>query len=195
MAGEWGQVAQPLQAHTADLDEALALVSSVYCSHRLQLAAQQRQVNTRLQVAPAYRSSLVSLAYGAEVAVDAGNFDGMFLVMKCVSGWGTVEQAGESRRWEKGDILPVSMNRPTRFHFNGEFEQISLRPDRERLQALGLALPLHAVHARDDQQENEAQRHVDRIAGDGRERGVHFRLRRVGLHGIPAGEVARDAEG
>ena len=64
MAGEWGQVAQPLQAHTADLDEALALVSSVYCSHRLQLAAQQRQVNTRLQVAAAYRSSLVSLAYG-----------------------------------------------------------------------------------------------------------------------------------
>lgn len=136
MAGELGQVARPLQAHTADLDEALALVSSVYCSHRLQLAAHQRQVNTRLCVAPAYGSSLVSLAYGAEVAVDAGNFDGIFLVMKCVSGWGTVEQAGECRRWEKGDILPVSMNRPTRFHFNGEFEQISLRPDRERLQAL-----------------------------------------------------------
>ncbi len=133
--GATGFFAHELQKRTSDVDEALELVSSVYCPHSLSLGAHQRQINTHLRVVPTSSSMIVHLNYGAEVDIDAGNHT-MFLMMRCAAGWGTVEQAGCKSHWGPGDILPVSMNRETRFHFSGEFEQISLRPDRERLQAL-----------------------------------------------------------
>ncbi len=121
---------------TQDLDEAMHLVRSVYCPHDLVLGSGQRRINTQLSVDKGHQTSIVQLAYGADVAVDAGNFDNIFLVMKCLSGWGQVSQDSDSRRWGGGDILPVSTNRATRFEFSAAFEQISIRPDKQRLQTL-----------------------------------------------------------
>ena len=39
-------------------------------------------------------------------------------------------------QWGSGNILPVSTNRHTRFEFSAAFEQISIRPDKQRLQTL-----------------------------------------------------------
>lgn len=79
---------------------------------------------------------MVALAYGADVRVNAGNFKDIFLFMKCTAGQGSVRQNGARQHWCPGDIVPVSMNRATEFIFNREFSQISLRPDKNRLQAL-----------------------------------------------------------
>ena len=125
-----------LSQRTQDLDEAMELVRSVYCPHDLVLGAGQRRINTQLSVERAQNTAIVQLAYGADVVVDAGHFDDIFLVMKCLSGWGQVVQDGERMQWGGGNILPVSTNRPTQFEFSAAFEQISIRPDKQRLQAL-----------------------------------------------------------
>lgn len=112
------------------------MVGAIYCPHELRLSPLQRSVDTRLSVAQAHRSSLVTLAYGADVRVNAGNFDDIFLFMKCTTGQGSVRQNDDRQCWRAGDIVPVSMNRATEFIFHREFSQISLRPDKSHLQAL-----------------------------------------------------------
>ena len=130
------QAHNPQQQRTRDLDEAMRLVGQVYCPHTLRLRPLQRSVDARLSVAAADGGALVSLAYGAEVEVDAGHFDDIFLIMQCTGGHGSVRQDGELQHWGQGSVMPVSMNRATQFRFERSFTQTSLRPDARRLQAL-----------------------------------------------------------
>lgn len=125
-----------LSKRTQDLDEAMSMVRSVYCPHSLALGSGQRSISTQLSVTQGHQTPIVQLAYGADVVVDAGNFDDIFLIMQCLSGWGKVRQGNDCGQWSVGDILPVSTNRSTRFDFTAQFEQISIRPDKQRLQNL-----------------------------------------------------------
>ncbi|MBP0625274.1 AraC family transcriptional regulator [Cupriavidus consociatus] len=133
------------QSQTRDLDEAIRLINGIYCPHSLTLGNGQRSIDTRLSVKETHRTSIVRLAYGADVTVDAGEFDNLFLIMKCEAGSGSVRQCGTKRSWGVGDILPVSANRPTDFHFGAGFSQLTIRPDKERLEALCAQWVGHAL--------------------------------------------------
>jgi len=120
---------------THDLDEAIHAVGAVYCPHELHLDRRARALDTRLSATEARPLALVQLAYGARVEVDAGEFPGLFLFMRCTAGEGTVSQGNRSATWRAGTTIPVSAGRPTRFDFGASFEQITFRPDTVTLEA------------------------------------------------------------
>lgn len=128
---------QGAQWRTADLDEAIRHVSNVYSHHALQMDRHARSLNMRLSsldAAPA--GSVVSLAYGADVEVDATDLPDLYLIMTCSKGDGAVMQGRSRAEWTDGVTLPVSANVATRFQFAENFEQQSFRPDAAALNAL-----------------------------------------------------------
>jgi AraC-like DNA-binding protein len=79
--------------------------------------------------------SLVDLAYGARVVVDAGEFPDLYLFMRCTGGEGVVYQGAGQSAWHPGTTVPVSAWHRTRFDFSPGFEQSTFRPGTEALEA------------------------------------------------------------
>lgn len=125
-----------MHCRTRDLDEAIQAVGSIYCPHELHLDRSARAIDARLTASNDHGTSLVKLAYGAHVDVDAGEFPGLFLFMRCTRGEGLVSQDGVSTIWRHGNTVPVSAGLRTSFEFAASFEQISLRPDTVSLESL-----------------------------------------------------------
>lgn len=122
---------------TADLDEAIQHVSSVYSRHALHLNRRAKSLSMKLSALEAAPTgSVVSLAYGADVEVDAADLPDLYLIMTCSKGGGAVTQGRSHAVWTGGLTLPVSANVRTRFHFAENFEQQSFRPDAAALNAL-----------------------------------------------------------
>lgn len=120
---------------TRDLDEAIDAVGAVYCPHELHLDRRASTLDTRLSATEAVPLSIVRLAYGARVEVDAGEFPNLFLFMRCTAGEAAVSQGNRTSAWNAGATIPVSAGRLTRFDFGPSFEQITLRPDATALEA------------------------------------------------------------
>ncbi|MGB3431217.1 AraC family transcriptional regulator [Achromobacter sp.] len=119
------------------MEEAISHVSAVYAAHGLSLGRRANRIDMRLEACGLEQgASMVKLAYGADVDVDAADFPDLFLVMTCVNGNGSVTQADSRAAWRSGLTLPVSANISTRFHFDPHFEQISFRPDAAAISAL-----------------------------------------------------------
>lgn len=125
-----------MHCRTRDLDEATQAVGSIYCPHELHLDRRTRAIDARLTASNDRGTSLVQLAYGAQVDVDAGECPGLFLFMRCTRGEGIVRQDGVTTIWRHGSTVPVSAGLRTSFEFAASFEQISLRPDTASLENL-----------------------------------------------------------
>jgi AraC-like DNA-binding protein len=123
-----------MHIQTRDLEEAVHAVGSVYCPHELQLDRRASLLDTRLTASTVGNTSVVKLAYGAHVTVDAGTFPDLYLFMRCVNGDGLVRHGTTSAAWFPGTTIPVSAGRQTRFDFGSNFVQATFRPDADALQ-------------------------------------------------------------
>jgi len=121
---------------THDLDEATHAVAQVYCPHELVLKRTERALDAALETLGPSQQPIVRLQYGAAVAVDAGRFPRLFLVMTCTRGKGFVSQEKRSREWFAGTTLPVSAGLGTKFEFGREFAQTTVRLDVDLLERL-----------------------------------------------------------
>ncbi len=121
---------------TYDLDEARRAVAEVYCPHELVLKRTERTLDAALELSGPPQQPIVKLRYGAAVSVDAGRFDRLFLIMTCTRGRGVVSQEGRSRDWHVGTTLPVSAGLGTKFEFEREFAQTTVRLDVDLLERL-----------------------------------------------------------
>lgn len=122
--------------HTHDLEEAVQSVQQVYCAHRLRLRQVAKAIDTDLAISGPSTWPVVRLSYGARVDVDAGDFKDLFLIMRCLAGEGGVRQDSSTQRWQPGRTIPVSANRGTAFEFGIDFSQVTIRPDKGRLESL-----------------------------------------------------------
>jgi hypothetical protein len=100
----------PIRTH--DLDEAIAAVAQVYCSHELKLKRTERALDTSLGVSGSSQQPVVRLRYGAAVSVDAGHFPRLFLVMACIGGRGVAFQEACKREWTAESTLLANKDDP-----------------------------------------------------------------------------------
>lgn len=124
-----------MQYQTRDLEEAVHVVGSVYCPHELSLDRRAAHLDTRVSASATGRLSRIQLAYGAHVAVDAGEFPDLYLFMRCTFGEGAVRQGSVQTRWSPGATVPVSAWHRTQFDFSPSFSQSTFRPDTAALEA------------------------------------------------------------
>ncbi|MER5670697.1 helix-turn-helix transcriptional regulator [Pseudonocardia alni] len=118
-----------IRVETNDVDEAIGAVQRVYCPHELSLDPRARTIATRLHAQDGQGPAQVSLEYGARVRIDAGNLDGITLVMHSTRGVGRVRQRRDHVEWSGGHTVVVSGNHATGFEFDPMFAQTSLRLD------------------------------------------------------------------
>lgn len=124
-----------MHIRTHDLDEAIHAVSEVYCPHQLHLDRRATTLDTRLSVWDARTFSVVQLAYGAHVEVDAGKCTDLLLLMRCTAGDGTVWQGRNQSTWRLDSTIPVSADRFTRYDFGPGFDQTTFLPRMTALEA------------------------------------------------------------
>lgn len=125
-----------LHIHTYDLDFASKAVRQVYCPHRLTLLPGTRKVETQLDMSGPKEWPIVRLRYGAPVNVDAGDFPELFLIVRCLSGTGTMRQAHRSNAWYPGKTIPLSANLDTQLSFHKDFSKIAIKPNKLKLELL-----------------------------------------------------------
>jgi AraC-like DNA-binding protein len=121
---------------TRNLDEAIDAVTKVYCPHTIQITGPSRNVDAVLEVTRVTSQPLVELSYGVPVAVDAGNFPRLFLMMHCARGSASTSQEGQSAEWHRGQTVPFSAGFDTRLWFDRAFVQKSVRLDVDKLETL-----------------------------------------------------------
>jgi AraC-like DNA-binding protein len=120
---------------TRDLEEATQVVGSVYCPHELRLDRRASFLDASLTASVTGNASVIRLAYGAHVTVDAGEFPELYLFMRCLAGEGAVRQRTATAAWRAGVTIPVSAWRQTGFDFGASFTQVTFRPDVPALNA------------------------------------------------------------
>ncbi len=92
-------------------------------------------LDTQLSVWEARHLSVVRLAYGAHVEVDAGESPDLLLLMRCTAGEGIVCQGRNQSTWSLGLTIPVSVDRFTWYDFGASFEQTTFLLDTTALEA------------------------------------------------------------
>jgi len=120
---------------TSDFETAVDAVRDVYCAHSLKLKRTARRLDTHLDVVGSLDWPLVRLKYGAPIDVEA-DYKDLFVVQKCVAGFGTLRQGAYVAVWRPGVSLPASADVETYLDFSEDFSQISLRLNRSRLEQL-----------------------------------------------------------
>lgn len=125
-----------LKLRTADLAEAIAAVSRVYCPHEVKILGSNRGILTNLEALEQAHHRIVSLRYSAPVHIDAGNFDNLLLMMTCIEGSAQAAQGRDKARWHRGQTLPFSPNLRSYLTFDRDFAQRAVRLDIEATEAL-----------------------------------------------------------
>jgi AraC-like DNA-binding protein len=128
--------AAKLKLSTADLAEAIAAVSYVYCPHEVKILGGNRGVKTNLEALQQANHRIVSLRYSAPVDIDAGTFDHLMLMMTCVDGSAQAAQGRHKAQWHRGQTLPFSPNARSYLKFDRQFAQRSLRLDIDAMETL-----------------------------------------------------------
>jgi AraC-like DNA-binding protein len=121
---------------TRNLDEAIDAVTKVYCPHTIQITGPSRDVDAVLEVTRVTSQPLVELSYSVPVAVDAGNFPRLFLMMHCARGSASTRQESQSAEWRRGQTIPFSAGFDTQLWFDRVFVQKSVRLDVDKLETL-----------------------------------------------------------
>ena len=134
-----------LRLSTADLAEAIAAVSAIYCPHEIEILGSNRGVKTTLETLGQGHHRIVNLRYCAPVKIDAGNFDKLMLMMTCLDGSAHAAQANSKAQWHRGQTLPVSPNLGSHFKFDRAFWQRSVRLDIDWMETLCARLINYAL--------------------------------------------------
>lgn len=125
-----------LTLSTADLAEAIAAVSNIYCPHEIKIVGSNRGIKTILETVGQAHHRIVNLRYSAPVHIDAGNFHNLLLMMTCIDGSAQATQGRSKAQWHRGQTLPVSPNIPSHFKFDRTFGQQSIRLDIDWMETL-----------------------------------------------------------
>jgi AraC-like DNA-binding protein len=136
---------EKLRLRTSDLHEAIDAVTRIYCPHELYVHGSNRGLCSELEVRRAGALPIVDLRYSNRVGIDAGDFDGLMLMMSCVGGSASARQARSEASWSSGQTLPLSPGVSSQLDFDADFAQSSVRIDvglLEELCARRLAHPL-----------------------------------------------------
>jgi AraC-like DNA-binding protein len=118
---------------TRNLDEAIDVVTKVYCPHTIDIVGRTREIDACLEVKHSTSQPLVGLSYSAAVNIDAQNFSRLFLMMHCARGAASTVQEHRTAEWRAGQTIPFSANFDTKLSFNPTFVQKSVRLDMDRL--------------------------------------------------------------
>ncbi len=121
---------------TQDLDEAIDAVTKVYCPHTIRVTGQACKLDVVLEVTRPTSQPLVELSYGVPVAIDAGNFPRLFLMMHCAQGSASTSQENQSTAWHRGQTVPFSAGLDTQLRFDRSFVQKAIRLDVDKLETL-----------------------------------------------------------
>ena len=125
-----------ITVQTRDLDEAIEAVSRVYSPHETAETGRPTNLNVVLRVFGRTAQPLVSLSYGTEVSIDAGEFSNFIAMTKCARGSASARQGSRRVDWRNGQTMPFSPGLGTDFRFDGTFSQTSVRLDIDRLERL-----------------------------------------------------------
>jgi AraC-like DNA-binding protein len=120
---------------TRDLDEAIEAVSKVYCPHRIEILRPARSIDALLEVTYPTSQPMVELSYSAPVKIDAENFSGLFLMMRCTQGAAFTTQQHRTAEWRQGQTMPFSAGFDTKLWFDRAFVQKSVRLDIGKLES------------------------------------------------------------
>jgi len=124
----------PCAMRTRDLDEAIEVVTRVFCPHNVEVAGRGKGLYVRLEVQRPTFQPLVDLSYGARVRIDT-HFS-HFLVMHCARGSASTVREGRTADWRQGQTMPFSAGHETQLWFDPHCVQKSVRLDIEKLEAL-----------------------------------------------------------
>lgn len=132
---------------TRNIDEAVEAVSRLLVPHSIKVMSTRERIDARLQVRHPTSQPLISLSYGAPVAVGAGDFSGLFLVKHCLRGAAQATQGRAQGEWREGQTMLLSAGANTQLRFDQACAQQSLRLDpikMEQLCARLLGYPLES---------------------------------------------------
>jgi AraC-like DNA-binding protein len=121
---------------TSDIEEAIDVVSSIYCDHKVLPCGPVGKIDAELKLAQAGNLPTVTLRYSTPVIIDAGNFPNLFLMMSAAAGAASVDRSHRTAEWRRGQTIPLSPGQDTRLSFDRAFAQSSLRVDVERLEQM-----------------------------------------------------------
>jgi AraC-like DNA-binding protein len=174
-----------IRVRTRDLDQAIEEVARVYCPHSVDVLGRARGIQAALDVIHPGDQPLVRLSYSTPVAIDAGSFPRLYLMMNCSRGAAAARQGSRRIEWRRGETVPLSAGLGTDLGFDTEFEQTTVRLDIDRLEALcarWLGRPLEqALHF--------ALRPFSPPLEDAWQRAVQLRWR-PGVNGLPLATIA-----
>jgi AraC-like DNA-binding protein len=125
-----------ITVQTRDLDEAIEAVTRVYSPHETAVTGRPTDLNVVLRVFGRTAQPLVSLSYGTEVSIDAGEFSNFIAMTKCARGSASARQGSRRVDWRNGQTMPFSPGLGTDFRFDRTFSQTSVRLDIDRLERL-----------------------------------------------------------
>lgn len=125
-----------IDLRTRDLELAKHTIAQIYCPHELLLHPGARDVECHLQMVGSSAWPLVHLGYNSRLTVDAGDFPDLFLLMKCTSGSGRMQQGSKHSALPFGKTLPLSANIGTKLGFDDQFVQSSVQLDYNKLHQL-----------------------------------------------------------
>ena len=124
-----------ITVQTRDLDEAIEAVSRVYSPHKTAVTGRPTDLNVALRVFGGTAQPLVSLSYGTEVSIDAGESN-FIAITKCARGSASARQGSRRVDWRNGQTMPFSPGLGTNFRFDRTFSQTSVRLDIDWLERL-----------------------------------------------------------
>jgi AraC-like DNA-binding protein len=119
---------------TSDLDEACERVGRVFCRHRLDYAGRGRHLSARQHVLKLGHLALSYVAYGEEVAIDAGEPGSCFLVHRTQNGRSEI-RVGDSRlvgSRSMGSVISATL--ALRMRWSANCAHLVLRVDRPALE-------------------------------------------------------------
>ncbi|WP_330166415.1 AraC family transcriptional regulator [Rhizobium sp. C4] len=77
------------------IENIVSEVSRVFCDHSIRIHSSETTFRSDFRPRGNARQAIVDLRYGAPVSVDAGNFDGLYLICRANHGVARIEQNGQ----------------------------------------------------------------------------------------------------
>jgi AraC-like DNA-binding protein len=109
------------------IEKIVSEVSRVFCDHSIRIDAAAEAFQSDFRPRGNARQAIVDLRYGAPVSVDAGNFDGLYLICRATRGVARIEQNGQVVHMTPGQTIVMSAGRRTKLSLGGSFSQQSVR--------------------------------------------------------------------
>lgn len=134
-AGTSGPVlANSLLFRTSDVEEARDRVSRVFCSHRLRVVGERRQIGAEMYFRQIRGIGVGRIRYGASVAIDPGRLDSFALIQMPISGAEVVEHGGRTINSTLDVASVISPTMPVSMCHGDDTEKLFVKIDRDALE-------------------------------------------------------------